>query len=91
MCGPEVSGNKMNVGPFTWKGSRFRGTLPDGHLPIGHTMPDAGSQISPNRLNSRKWTEQTAGPQTNRFQPSHLSSGRVIRLHISGEPSNASV
>lgn len=51
---------KMNGGAFTWKGSRFQETLPGRLGSAGHTMPDIGSQISPNRTNSRKWTEQTA-------------------------------
>lgn len=56
------------TGLFTWKGSGFGGTLPDSHSPTDHTMPDTGSQISPNTLNSRKWTERMASPQTERFQ-----------------------
>lgn len=45
------------VGALTWKASRFGGTLPDRHSFTGHTMPDIGSQISTNRLNSRNRTE----------------------------------
>lgn len=59
-CGPEASHLGNEWGPFAWKGSRFGRTLPDN--PTGHSMPDLGSQISPD------WTKQTAGSQTDRFQ-----------------------